>query len=75
MIRIGQKFRFVIDEDELTIASDRYPHEYEEIGIKNNIYIPNEIRTNIRQRKLTDIMEEDIMLEQSSTKTASLSFL
>jgi len=34
-----------------------------------------EIITNIRQRKLSDIMEEDVMLEQSSTNTASLSFL
>ena len=78
LIKIGQKFRFLVDDDEIEIASERYPHEYEGECVKNNIYLPKQIRTNIRHRKLSDIMEEDMMLEQSfmsvsSTKTTSLS--
>jgi len=70
-----------MDDGELEIVSERYPYEFEvfeDKGVKNNVYLPKKIRTNIRERKLSDIMEEDMMLEQSflsSTKTASLSFL
>ena len=44
VIRIGQSFKFIINQGQNYLVSDRYPCKIDPEGNINNIFIPSQIR-------------------------------